>query len=712
MADQTGATGETLLVASDIGGTFTDTVTIQADGTVRRYKASTVPDDPAAGVLETLRLAAEEDGTELGELLGRVTMFAHGTTVATNAMLERKTARVGLLQTRGFGDTLSIMRGFKSLGLDEDEIKNFRSMVKQELVVPKRLVREVSERVDYRGRVVQPLDEEDARRAIRELRAAGAEVIAVSLLWSFKNDAHERRIGELIEELLPGTLYTLSSRLLPRLGEYQRTVTTSINASLRPVLRRAVQSLETRLRGAGLAGEPLLMQSNGGLARVSEIDHEAASTVMSGPVGGVVACQHLGAVRGNRNIIATDMGGTSFEVGLVLSGAAHIANSTWVGRHQLALPSVSVRTVGAGSGSIASVQHGLLSVGPESAGAVPGPACYGRGGERPTVADADLVLGYINPDNFLAGRLALDVQAAREAIRTHVAEPLGLEVEQAAEGIKTIIDARMADLIRTATIEQGYDPSDFVVYAYGGAGPSHAFSYGAELRSAEIVVPLTASVHSAFGIASSDLTVAEEISDPIISPPGTEDYASALPAAEINARFERLAERTRERLREAGADVSRMASSRFVEMRFRFQIHVLSVPVPEGPLDDDAVRALVARFLETYEARFGEGSAFSAAGVELTTFRVVSTVPTERPRLQPLGGPGANGHHPTSTRRVFQDGEWHEARVVGHRSVEPGLELDGLSIIEMPDTTIVVGRDQSAVVDDYGNVVITRERGE
>lgn len=710
MADQAaGTTGDALMVASDIGGTFTDTVTIQADGTVRRYKASTVPDDPAAGVIATLRLAADEDGTELGDLLGRVSMFAHGTTVATNAMLEKKTAPVGLLQTRGFGDTLSIMRGFKSLGLDEDEIKNFRSMVKQELVVPKRLTREVSERVDYRGRVLQPLDEEDARRAIRELNAAGAEVIAVSLLWSFKNDAHERRIGELIEELLPGTLYTLSSRLLPRLGEYQRTVTTSINASLRPVLRRAVQSLESTLRGEGLAGEPLLMQSNGGLARVSEIDHEAASTVMSGPVGGIVACQHLGALRGNSNIIATDMGGTSFEVGLVLAGAAHIANSTWVGRHELALPSVSVRTVGAGSGSIASVQHGLLTVGPESAGAVPGPACYGRGGEQPTVADADLVLGYINPDNFLAGRLTLDVEAARDAIRIHVADPLGLEVEEAAEGIKTIIDARMADLIRTATIEQGYDPSDFVVYAYGGAGPSHAFSYGAELRTEEIVVPLTASVHSAFGIASSDLTVAEEISDPIISPPGTEDYATALSAAEINGRFDRLADRARQRLSQAGADVSRMTSARFVEMRFRFQIHVLSVSVPEGPLDDDAVRTLVERFIETYEARFGQGSAFSAAGVELTTFRVVSTVATERPQLQPLGATASNGDSSWTTRRVFQDGEWHEARVVGHEAVRTGLELSGLSIIEMPDTTIVVGRDQSAVVDDFGNVVITRE---
>lgn len=704
---------EPFLVASDIGGTFTDTVTIDAAGTIRRYKAPTVPQDPAAGVLATLELAADETGTELGQLLERVSLFAHGTTVATNAMLENKTAVVGLIQTRGFGDTLSIMRGFKSLGLDEDQVKNFRSMVKQELVVPKRLTREVSERVDYQGRVVQPLDEDDVRTALSELREEGAEVFAVSLLWAFKNDLHERRIGELIEELAPETPYTLSSDLLPRLGEYRRTVTTALNASLRPVLRTALHSLATELRDRGMTAEPLLMQSNGGLARVSEIDREAASTVMSGPVGGVVACQYFGELRNNRNIVTTDMGGTSFEVGLVLAGEAHIANSTWVGRHELALPSVAVRTVGAGSGSIAGVTHGLLHVGPESAGAVPGPACYGRGGERPTVADADLVLGYVNPDNFLAGRLRLDVDRAREAIREHVADPLGLEIEAAAEGIKTVVDARMADLIRTATIEQGYDPSDFVLYAYGGAGPSHAFSYGTELGTDEIVVPLTASVHSAFGIACSDLTVADELSDPIISPPGTEDYATVLRAGEINERFARLTERAKKRLREARVDTASVRITRSVEMRFRFQIHVLTVAVGADPLDDVGVRALVRRFIETYEARFGEGSAFEAAGVEMTTFRVVARIETARPELRALPRGSSNGHDRAAvTRPVFSGGEWHDAQILTQESVRPGLALEGISIIEMPDTTVVVGATQRAIVDEYGNVVISRREKE
>jgi N-methylhydantoinase A len=683
----------TFVVASDIGGTFTDTVTIDESGTVARYKSPTVPGSPADGVAATLELAAAARGITLAELLGQVSLFAHGTTVATNAMIEGRRAKVGLLQTRGFGDTLSIMRGFKSFGLDEEHVKNFRSLVKQEPVVPKRLIAEVSERIDYLGRVVMPLDEDDARAAIRSLRERGAEVFAVSFLWSFKNDAHERRLAELIEEEAPGSLVTLSSELLPRLGEYRRSLTSAVNASLRPTIRDAVANLAERLSSSGLRTEPLLMQSNGGLAPVSEIEREAASTVMSGPVGGVIACDFIGSLRGNRNIVTTDMGGTSFDVGLILDGEPRMSNATRIGRDDIALPSVAVRTVGAGSGSIATVSNGLLTVGPESAGAEPGPACYGRGGTRPTVADADLVLGYVNPDNFLGGRLRLDVAKAKAVIEEHVARPLGLSVEQAAEGIKTIVDARMADLIRTATIQQGYDPADFVLYAYGGAGPTHAFSYGAELGIDRVVVPLTASVHSAFGIAASDLTTAEEVSDPLLSPPGTEDYAQALDKGEIEARFERLTQRARERL-----GVAELEFTRSIEMRFRFQIHVLTVPVPDGAID---VNDVVRRFIETYEARFGEGSAFSAAGVEMTTFRVVARAPQRTPAL--AGVPAANGAAPRE-RQLFSDVEWQTARV--RRDAGAGLELDGLAIIELPDTTIVIGAGQHATVDDHGNVII------
>lgn len=693
----------TYYVASDIGGTFTDTVVIDDRGTVGRYKSSTVPDNPAQGVLDTLVLAAGERSVSLERLLADVEVFAHGTTVATNAMLEGRNRAVGLVQTRGFGDTLSIMRGFKSIGLEEEDVKRFRTLVKQPVAVPRTLIAEVTERIDYAGRVVCPLDEDDVRAGVRRLRDAGAEVYAVSLLWSFANDRHEQRVREIVLEEVPDASVTLSSEFLPRLGEYNRTLTTAINAGLRPVLAASLDSFETTLATAGLTTGPLLMQSNGGLATFEEAEKRAAATVLSGPVGGVVASQYLGLRGDHRNIVTTDMGGTSFDVGLVLDGRPVMSNTTLIGRDELALPSVAVRAIGAGAGSIASVANGVLRVGPESAGARPGPACYGRGGTRPTVADADLVLGYLNPDNFLGGRLPLDVEKARAAIADHVAGPSGLTVEQAAEGIKTIVDARMADLVRQVTVEQGYDPTDFSVYAYGGAGPLHAFSYGAELGCPRIVVPITASVHSAFGIGCSDLTMVEELSKPMQTPPGTTDHAAALPPDTLKPIFDELADRAVSDLVAAGAAKDTITCRKSVEIRFRAQIHVLTVPF-EGDITDDEVNAMVGRFVDVYEGRFGKGAAFLEGGVEITTFRVVATSPVPRAGVD-TGAVGTAAGEP-GLRRVYSGDRWTDAAVYRAGHLHEGRHIDGPAIVELADTTVVVGPGQDAEVDAFGNIVI------
>jgi N-methylhydantoinase A len=695
-------------VASDIGGTFTDTVVLDSDGRIGRYKSSTVPSNPAEGVLNTIRDAAAERGMTVRDFLGAVEMFSHGTTVATNAMLEGQRVPVGLITTRGFGDTLSIMRGFKSIGLDESEIKQFRTLVKQPVAVPKHCTAEVTERIDYAGRTVLRLDEQDARRAIRELGEQGIRDFAVVLLWSFVNDSHERRIAELIRDAYPGATVTLSSSLLPRVGEYQRALTTAINAGLRPILKKALNSFEHTLVAEGLRVEPFLMQSNGGLATFSEIETRAAATVMSGPVGGVTASQYLGSLRNRPNIVTTDMGGTSFDVGLIIDGKPVMSNTTLIGRDELALPSVAVRAVGAGAGSIATVEGTTLRVGPESAKAVPGPACYGRGGTLPTVADADLVLGYLNAENFLGGRLRIDIDKARDAIRRHVAEPLGMTVEDAAEGIKTIVDAKMADLIRQMTVQQGYDPADFALFAYGGAGPLHAFSYGAEMRAKEIVVPLTASVHSAFGVGCSDLTVVEEVSRPMQTPPGVTDYTDALPATEFTRVYRRLEEAAAAKLATAGADPTAIAFERVVEMRFRTQIHVLPVVIGPGEVTGQDIDSAVHRFVDQYESRFGKGSAFVEGGVEITTFRVIATSAVIRPRLdtgigRSDGGPlVARGH-----RRVYARGSWTEADIFTAEQLFVGATITGLAIVEMPDTTVVVGEGQTATVDQVGSLVIT-----
>lgn len=693
-------------VASDIGGTFTDTVLIDNTGSVARYKSPTVPTNPADGVVRTLRDAATDCQMELSDLLADVAIFAHGTTIATNALLEGEGKRVGLIETRGFGDTLSIMRGFKSLGLAEEQVKQFRTLVKQSPAVPKSRTAEVSERLDYQGRVVRPLDEDDVRRAIVALREAGADVFAVSLLWSFKNDAHEHRVAELVREVVPDASVTLSSYFLPRIGEYQRSLTTAVNASLRPVLTTSLDSFARTLGEAGLQTTPLLMQSNGGIATPEEVEKRPAATVMSGPVGGVVASQRLGTQHEHRNIVTTDMGGTSFDVGLVIDGETVMSNTTLIGRDQLALPSVAVRTVGAGAGSLASVHRGVLTVGPESAGADPGPACYGRGGTHPTVADADLVLGYLNPANFLGGRLHLEVDRARRAVEQHVATPLDISVEEAAEGIKTIVDARMADLIRQVTVEQGHDPSDFVMFAYGGAGPTHAFSYGAELGTRNIIVPLTASVQSAFGIASSDLTMVEELSKPMQSTPGATDYASALPPEQFTETFNRLESTAHHKLLRAGANTASVQFSRSVEMRFRTQIHVLTVPAPGGQLTNDDVDTLVERFVDQYEGRFGKGSAFKEGGVEITTFRVVATSPVHNIQLAANTPARVRDLDDTPTRPVFCGGQWVQARIVQAEQLREGMQFTGLAVVEMPDTTVVVGQQQTATVDDFGNLII------
>ncbi len=695
------------VVSSDIGGTFTDTVVIDRVGKVSCFKAPSVPQDPARGVLETLVLAAGEMKVSLRDFMEQIIFFSHGTTIATNAMIEGKSARVGLLQTQGFGDTLAIMRGFKSLGLDEAAIKNFRLLVKQPAIVPKHLIAEVHERLDYRGRIVIPLDEEHVRQAIRRLVQNGAEVFAVSLLWSFKNNTHEKRIAEIIRLESPQADITLSSDLLPRLGEFSRSATVAINAGLGPVVRRAMENLDTTLRGEGLRAKLMIMQSNGGLERASEVSQRAATIIMSGPVGGVVASQYLGIQLDIAHVVTTDMGGTSFDVGIITQSQPMMRNVTHVGRDEVALPSVDVQTVGAGSGSIALVQGGYLTVGPESAGADPGPACYGRGGVRPTVADADLVLGYINPDYFLGGRMRLNRELAVKAIDDYIAVPLGMSTEEAAEGIKTIVDSRMADLIRDVTVKRGVDPRNYTIFAFGGAGPSHAFSYAAELGISQLVVPFSASVHSAFGVATANATAVEEVSHPMQSPPGSTEYAKSLKSQIINALFDTLERKTVNRLEAAGLDRNECQILRFIEMRFRFQIHEITVELQEYPLTAPLVDQTVERFIEVYESRFGKGSAFKAAGVEMVTFRVVAQGGLHALRLQELAeSPAPDMVVPMEERPVYQQRRWKTARIYQSRQLACGTKIRGLAIVEMPDTTVVVGEDQTARVDQFGNMIL------
>ena len=439
-------------IGTDIGGTFTDLVMLSDDGEVTIVKSPTTPSDRTKGVLNALDSVARQIGIPRDQLIENLKYFAHGTTAATNAFIERKGVKTGLLITRGFADTLRIQRCMASwAGLADHEIAHFSQRTIPVPIIPLDLIEEISERVDENGDIVAPLDEAAARASIRNLASKGVEAVAITLLWSFRNPAHENRLAEIVREEAPGMFITISSSLIPILGEYERASTTSINSYLGPVIHRYINGLEKSIRGYGYDGPISIMESGGGVLPAEEAAFQAANLLTSGPAGGVLASQKLGELIGFKNIITTDMGGTSFDVGLIVDGQPILETSREVGRFHVALPSIKVTAIGAGGGSIARVAGGHLAVGPESAGSEPGPACYGRGGEEPTITDADIVLGIIDPAYFLGGQMKLDIEKSKAAVEEKIAKPLGLDIYEAAAGIREVANNKMADLLRRVT---------------------------------------------------------------------------------------------------------------------------------------------------------------------------------------------------------------------------------------------------------------------
>jgi N-methylhydantoinase A len=690
----------------DIGGTFTDCVVIDDSGRVQISKAPSTPGDFSEGFFESLRLAAGELNMSLEDLFGQTVALSHGTTVATNAVIERRGSKVGLLTTAGHGDAILIMRAMgRVAGLSPLEQLHFATADKPVPIVPRSLIREVHERIDCKGEVVVELDEVRALEAVDELIAAGAEGIAISLLWSFKNSAHEHRLRDLIADRAPGLFVTCSCDLMPLLGEYERTVATVMNDYVGPVTSRYIDGIEGRARSAKLKGPFLLMQCNGGLTSSTEAKRSPVLLLQSGPSGGVVGSRYLGSLMGYPNIIATDMGGTTFDVGLVHDGQPARTATSVVGQYEYYVPTIDVKSIGAGGGSIAWYDpiRESLRIGPQSAGADPGPVCYGRGGTQPTVTDADVVLGYIDPEYFLGGRAALDGEAARRAI-AELGAPLGIDALETAAGIAQIADFHMADLIRKMTIEKGHDPRDFVIFTYGGAGPVHAGVYAQELGVGEVVVPLAsvASVWSALGVASSDVVHVHQREDIMPAP---------LDAERVRANRERLREEALAELRSEGFSDDQIALAWTADLRHRLQVHVVEIPFPDGEIGDEALDELLKSFERTYESLYGKGTAYTAAGVELVTLRCTASGLVIKPAISRAELAGADP--PEAARARSRQAYWPsaggllETDIYRGTELMPGNALAGPAIIELPVTTIVVHPGQTARVDGYRNVVIT-----
>ena len=503
-------------IGVDTGGTFTDLVYLLDDGSIEVAKRPSTPPEFSNGVINVV-----ETIDKGRNVLTTLDYFYHGTTVATNAMITSSGVKIGFITTAGHRDALPMMRIIgRSAGRSEIELKQYSYSDKPAPIVPKSRIKEVHERVDYKGAIIVPLNEESARRAVRELKEEGVEGIGVCFLWSFKNRSHEQRMREIIHEEAPGLHVSISSEIVAAIKEYERSATTAVNAYVAPLLTAYLRKLERSLSERGLGSPLYVMQSMGGAMRAAESERRSVNTLSSGPAGGVVASRFLGGLLEQKNIICADVGGTSFDVGLVVDGEPIITSTSTVNQYTLLAPTIDIVSIGAGGGSVARVDLGRLRVGPQSAGADPGPACYGRGGVQPTVTDANVVLGYIDPDYFLGGEFRLDRSLAFKAIEEKIAEPLGMSVRDAASGIIEIATHHMSDLIRKMTIERGYDPREFVVYGFGGAGPLHGGAFGRELGVKEVIFPLgnIASAFSALGLAVSDLITVTQLSDLALAP--------------------------------------------------------------------------------------------------------------------------------------------------------------------------------------------------
>ena len=681
--------------AIDIGGTFTDLIAEDDEGQLWIRKASTTPADPAEGVMNVLDLVAGDLGVPRHDLLARSEFLVHGTTRAINAILTGTTARTAYLTTRGHRDVLLIREGGREkFNVHEDYPDPY---------IPRRLTFEISERIGSQGEVVVPLDEGSTVEVISQLAALEVEAVAVCLLWSIANPAHELRVGELLDEHLPGVPYTLSHQLNPCMREYRRGSSAAIDASLKPVMKDYLHNLDRRLRDAGFGGRLLLITSGGGVMDLEDVAAAPIHLIKSGPAMAPVAGRYYGQEDArSETVVVADTGGTSYDVGLVRRGMIPFTRETWLGPewtgHITGFPSIDIRSIGAGGGSIAWVDAGgFLHVGPESAGAVPGPACYGKGGTRPTVTDAALAMGYIDPDYFLGGSMKLDSGLARAAVDEHVGVPLKLATADAASAIMQVATEKMVQLIEQVSINQGVDPRTAVLVGGGGAAGLNAVAIARRLGSRQVIIPETGAALSAFGALLSLLSA--EYATTFVTSTDAFDYEGA------NAVLAALLERCQQFIDGPGAGAKRSTVDLSAEMRYPTQVWDLEVPLRvrefTGPDQVEQLRQdLHAAKLEVF------GSSNPKSPATVVTWRARVSCPLregEIGRPRPAASrPSTNGSRPV----YFPQVGTVVAPVRYFDTLAAGERLIGPAIVESPVTTVVIDPGASVERTPIGSLLI------
>ncbi len=693
------------IVGVDTGGTFTDVVVMSGSGEIWTAKASTTPDDFSRGVMDALTEAARTVGVERKELLGRTSLFKHGSTVATNALITHSGVKVGFITTKGFEDTTEIMRAIGRVdGLSEEDIRHVTWVTKPEPFVPRERIIGVRERMDYLGNEIVPVNRSDVMAAIRRLVDEDkVEAIAVSLLHAWTNPRHEEEIRSLAFEADPsGKVYwSFGSALSQVAGEYARANTAIINSYLGPTVERYLRDLEAKLRAGGLKGIFLIMQGNGGGAHRERVS--AIANLQSGPAGGMIASAHVAGLLRHKNVITTDMGGTSFDVGLITEGYWRYAQEPIVERFRILQPIIDIESIGAGGGTIARVDPdtGRLLVGPRSAGASPGPVCYDAGGEEVTVTDADLALGIIDPNYFLGGRKILNKKKALGAIEENIARPLRLSVTEAAAGIFDIVNAKMSDLIRRQVVRTGYLPEEFVIYAFGGAGPVHAAGFAAELGVKKIFIFSTSPVFSAFGAAASDVIHTRVMSCQVLLP--------ADPRL-LNKRLKSIESDLKEIMAGEGFKREHLEFRRFFTMRYRRQTAGVELPLAWDRFTRARMEEMRESFEKKYEELYGAGAGYTKAGIEISEIRVDAVGLVAKPRLKTarvrkssIAGArkGKRDVFFTRPERRRIDTPIYDYSLLG-----AGARIKGPAVIELPFTTALVPPGFQVMVDNYLNLLM------